>query len=106
MPVESDRLAADGRLLGQAEPVLRRLVRRPPNLGRWAAFMALNAAIAAYYYLRLVGVMYLRSPVKPLAPRRDYAVLAVILACGLAIVGLFVFPQWLQDVAVKARTRR
>ena len=26
---------------------------------------AINAAIGAYYYLRVVGVMYLRTPVTP-----------------------------------------
>src|SRR5207244_2394437 len=37
-----------------------------------AAVAAVNAAVAAYYYLRVVGVMYLRSPIRPKADSRAW----------------------------------
>jgi NADH-quinone oxidoreductase subunit N len=38
------------------------------RLYQWLAVLAaVNAAIGAYYYLRVVGIMYLRSPLKPAA---------------------------------------
>ena len=36
-----------------------------------AVVAAINAAIAAYYYLRVIGVMYLRTPLRPLVGSRS-----------------------------------
>jgi NADH-quinone oxidoreductase subunit N len=49
-----------------------------------AVIAALNAAIGAYYYLRVIGVMYLRTPLRPLASSRAIPTLiaAVVLAAG------------------------
>jgi NADH-quinone oxidoreductase subunit N len=49
-----------------------------------AVIAAINAAIGAYYYLRVIGVMYLRIPLRPLASSRAFPTLlaAVVLAAG------------------------
>jgi NADH-quinone oxidoreductase subunit N len=71
------------------------------QVGRGLAIMlALNAAISAWYYLRLVALMYLEPATQEAAdaitPRR--IVLAPWLAgvtCALGTIAIFVAPQWL-----------
>jgi NADH-quinone oxidoreductase subunit N len=64
-----------------------------------AVVAAVNAAIGAYYYLRVVGVMYLRTPLRPVADSRSKptAFAAVVLAAATLIVGLY--PQPLVEAA-------
>jgi NADH-quinone oxidoreductase subunit N len=72
-------------------------------VGRWlACLLALNAAIAAFYYLRLVAVMYLEPAVS--RPQRSVEVAAWLggLACAVATLVLFAQPQWLWDAALRA----
>jgi NADH-quinone oxidoreductase subunit N len=57
-----------------------------------AVIGALNAAIGAYYYLRIVGVMYLRSPLKPLEQPRSWPGLVTLWACAGVTVWLGVYP--------------
>jgi NADH-quinone oxidoreductase subunit N len=49
-----------------------------------ALIAATNAAIGAFYYLRVIGVMYLRTPLRPLASSRAFPTIfaAVVLAAG------------------------
>jgi len=67
-----------------------------------AVVAAVNAAIGAYYYLRVVGVMYLRTPLRPLA--RSRAVPTLLAAVALAGATLFfgIYPKPLADAARKA----
>ncbi len=68
LPLQPDRSAADGGLPRQAEPVPGRLVRRQP--GRPAPGHHPRRECgdqAAYYYLRLIGAMYLQPGVGPSA---------------------------------------
>ena len=67
-----------------------------------AAFAALNAAVAAIYYLRLIGVMYLRSPLQPTVIRSGRAALLAALICGVGTVALGVYPKPLVDAAKRA----
>ncbi|HYT88573.1 MAG TPA: NADH-quinone oxidoreductase subunit N, partial [Gemmataceae bacterium] len=62
-----------------------------------AVLGAINAAIGAWYYLRIINVMYLRNPVKPPEPRRAWPVLVALWLCALLTLGLSVGPgvQWL-----------
>jgi NADH-quinone oxidoreductase subunit N len=64
----------------------------------------LNAAIAGWYYLRVVAVMYLRNALKPLTPGQNWPGLAAICLCGLLTVGLGIPPgtDWLLDAARQA----
>jgi NADH-quinone oxidoreductase subunit N len=59
-----------------------------------AAIMAVNAAVGAYYYLRVIGVMYLRSPLRPPASSRAVPTLlaAVVLAAATLVFGFYPEP--------------
>jgi NADH-quinone oxidoreductase subunit N len=60
-----------------------------------AALLAINAAIAAWYYLRIVAVMYLRpAQGEPLVI--DRASVAGIAVCAIITIGLFVVPALLR----------
>jgi NADH-quinone oxidoreductase subunit N len=72
-------------------------------VGHWlAGLLALNAAIAAFYYLRLVAVMYLEPAVS--RPARPVEVASWLggLACAVATLVLFAMPQWVWDAALRA----
>jgi NADH-quinone oxidoreductase subunit N len=64
----------------------------------------INAAIGAWYYLRMVTVMYLRNPVKPPEPRRGWPALVAIWLCALLTLGLSLGPaaQWLTQATRQA----
>ncbi|SFJ36314.1 NADH-quinone oxidoreductase subunit N [Planctomicrobium piriforme] len=68
-----------------------------------AIVLALNAAISAAYYLRLVGVMYLEAP-KETTPEtsQQYPVWIASAGCVVLMVALFVAPQYLWDAALRA----
>jgi len=55
----------------------------------------LAAAIGAWYYLRIVAVMYLRTAVEPLAPRPRLAGKLTLWICAILTIGLSVPPEWL-----------
>ncbi len=69
------------------------------NLGRTLAILlALNAAIGAWYYLRLIALMFL-EPAEAEEPRQGVvwsSCVAGVACTGLVIV-LFFAPQWLWD---------
>jgi NADH-quinone oxidoreductase subunit N len=66
----------------------------------------LNSAVAAYYYLRIIVVMYMREPtsaadgLQPLSPGLKTA----IIASALATIALGVFPSWVLDFAGTSAT--
>ncbi|MBM3979936.1 MAG: NADH-quinone oxidoreductase subunit N [Planctomycetes bacterium] len=73
------------------------------NLYLWMAVIAaVNAAVGAYYYLRVVGVMFLRTPLRPLG--RSKAVPTFLAAVALAGGTLFfgVYPEPIRKAAQKA----
>ena len=78
-------MAAPGRLQFEEQGGLFRVL---------ALIGALNAAVGAYYYLRIIAVMYLRGAVKPLhAPPRLSGLLALWLCAGLTIwLGVYPWP--------------
>jgi NADH-quinone oxidoreductase subunit N len=67
-----------------------------------AVFAAVNAAIGAYYYLRVVGVMFLRSPIRPATHSR--AIPTFLAAVALAGATLFfgIYPEPIAKAARKA----
>jgi NADH-quinone oxidoreductase subunit N len=73
------------------------------NLIWLAIILALNSVIGAYYYLRVMVVMYMREPSKEVAAEPVPWTLAVVLwiaAAGTVYVGLF--PTRVIDFAAKA----
>lgn len=74
----------------------------PGKLFQWLAILlAINAAIGAWYYLRVVGSMYLRQPVKPLETPREAPALIAITLCLLVSLGLFFTPSYLWKAVEK-----
>jgi NADH-quinone oxidoreductase subunit N len=91
----------------------------PPTVGFYAKFAVLEAAVGAgfvwlavaavlaslvgaFYYLRIVKLMYFDEPVDttPIAPRRDTGVL--LSANGVALLLLGILPQGLMGLCVVA----
>jgi NADH-quinone oxidoreductase subunit N len=71
-------------------------------LGVWlAGAIAVNAAIAAWYYLRLIAAMYREPAAPPTASRLAWAPAAAGAACAVASILLFAAPQRLLDLAAK-----
>jgi NADH-quinone oxidoreductase subunit N len=69
-----------------------------------AVLMAINAAIAGWYYLRIVATLYLRTPLKPFPVERSVPGLVTIGLCAILTVGLSVPPglTWLQQAVTVA----
>lgn len=67
----------------------------------------INAAVGAWYYLRIITAMYLRSAVKPIEFPGTYAGFATIGLCVLLTLGLGVPPgaSWLLRVARQTTAR-
>ena len=63
---------------------------------------AVNAAIGAVYYLRILGVMYLRSPLRPAVRTRGLGPLAAATACAFLTVAIGVYPKPLSEAATLA----
>ena len=66
--------------------------------GRWlAVILAINAALGAWYYLKIIGVMFLREPVDRSQPEIQYETPSLIAAgfCLIGTIGLFFLPGWL-----------
>jgi NADH-quinone oxidoreductase subunit N len=61
----------------------------------------INAAIGSWYYLRLITVMYLRTPLQPIPKRRASPELVSVWACA-ALLLLFCYPRPLFDHARRA----
>jgi NADH-quinone oxidoreductase subunit N len=63
-----------------------------------------NAAIGAWYYLRIVAVMYLRTPLVPLTPRPLWAGRLTLWICAILTIGLSIPPGagWLLEAARQA----
>ncbi len=53
---------------------------------------AVNAAVAAFYYLRIAAVMFLREPLQPLPKARPGPVRAAIWVCALATLAFGFYP--------------
>jgi NADH-quinone oxidoreductase subunit N len=62
----------------------------------------INAAIGAWYYLRVVAVMYLRNPIKPLEKTRSLPGLATLWICALVTLVLGFRPNLLEDISRQA----
>ena len=67
-----------------------------------AVVAAINAAVGAIYYLRVIGVIYLRSPIRPASSSRPIPTfLAIVVLAAITLVFGF-YPQPLVQAARKA----
>lgn len=77
----------------------------PDWLFKWLAVIgAVNSAIGAYYYLRIIGVMYLRGALKPLVGRASAAGLVGLWACAGVTIWLGCYPMFGYKFAREAGT--
>jgi len=65
----------------------------------------INAAIGAWYYLRIAAVMYLRTPLQPLGRARFGPVLVAVWVCALATLAFVwtvqvVLVNWLPEICM------
>jgi NADH-quinone oxidoreductase subunit N len=67
-----------------------------------ALIAALNAAIGAWYYLRVLAVMYLRTPIKPLDKGRSIPGLAALWICALVTLVFGIAPETLSQATQEA----
>ncbi len=78
------------------------------NVGRWflglAVAGALNAAIAAAYYLRVVGVLYFRTPLATPRAEGGAGPWSAAVLCTLLVIAAGVFPAPLMQETKKAAT--
>lgn len=66
------------------------------DLGRRLAIcLAINAAIAAWYYLRLIGVMYLQPSCDDTRRTTGVPAFVGVSLCAVASIALFFAPDWL-----------
>lgn len=69
----------------------------------WLALIgAVNAGVAGFYYLRIIGVMYLRTTLKPVENRRTWPGLVTLWVCAALTLGLGIYPRLLLDEAQAA----
>ena len=72
------------------------------TVAQWTAVvMAVNAMIAAWYYLRIVIVMYLRAPENATSRRMEPPALLGAALCAAATIGIFIVPDWLWQAAAR-----
>jgi NADH-quinone oxidoreductase subunit N len=76
------------------------------SLFRWLVLIAaLNSAVGGWYYLRVIAVMYLRSPIRPFQVRRAWAGLAAMWICAAVTLGFGIYPAPLWTLARMAAAR-
>lgn len=59
-----------------------------------AVIAAVNAAVGAWYYLRIIAVMYLRGSLKPIEKRFAWPGFAAILICAAVTLTAGVYPDF------------
>ena len=70
---------------------------------RTLAFIgAANAAMGAVYYLRILGAIYLRTPLVPFAANRGTAAALAAIACAVGTLAIGIYPKPLSEAATKA----
>jgi NADH-quinone oxidoreductase subunit N len=120
---ESVELTGDLAGLGKTNPLIAfmmavfmfSLTGLPPTAGFWgklyiffaawstgtwsfrivALVMAVNAAVGAWYYLRIVWLMYLEEPAANVSQERPLPTMAGMAICTFLTLGLFLTPNWL-----------
>jgi NADH-quinone oxidoreductase subunit N len=70
---------------------------------RWLVLIgAINAAVAGWYYLRIVTAMYLRTPLKAIEKARAWPGLAALWICAAVTLVLGIYPWPMVKAARKA----
>jgi NADH-quinone oxidoreductase subunit N len=67
-----------------------------------AVLVAINAAISAGYYLRIVAAMYFREALHTAPAEGGPGAGAALVICALGVVGIFIFPTQLVESSQRA----
>ena len=70
-----------------------------------AVVAALNAAIGAAYYLRIIGVMYFQSPATPAPASGGRLALVGGVLCALLVIGSGLFPPQIIGLCLRAEQK-
>jgi NADH-quinone oxidoreductase subunit N len=89
---------------GERLPDISKLEDYALMLRLLAVVGSLNAAVAGWYYLRIVAAMYLRTPLKALERPRSWPGLAALWICAAVTLGLGVYPWPMVEAARAAVT--
>jgi NADH-quinone oxidoreductase subunit N len=66
----------------------------------WLAIIGVLASlVSAYYYLRVVVLMYFREGHADVASKPSRAALAVVMICAVAVLVLGLFPSFIIQIA-------
>jgi NADH-quinone oxidoreductase subunit N len=80
----------------------------PSRLALWFAILAvagaLNAAIAAAYYLRIVAVMYFQSDKHPLTSAGGRTARFAAVVCAILVIAVGAWPGRILDIAVESES--
>jgi NADH-quinone oxidoreductase subunit N len=71
-----------------------------------AVIGVINAAIGAWYYLRIAAVMYLRDPIQPLRATRAWSARVAIGVCAVLTLWLGVYPTPVLEAVQSCVPRR
>jgi NADH-quinone oxidoreductase subunit N len=78
----------------------------PTGLANWFTFLAiagaLNAAIAAAYYLRIIAVMYFQPSVRPVAAAGGPSAWLAAVACAALVIGMGALPGRILEMAAQS----
>jgi NADH-quinone oxidoreductase subunit N len=91
-------LPPTGGFLGKLNLLMAAWSQGTPSAQILAVLLAINAAIAAAYYLRIVAVMYLRPAGAPVQASRSFPAAIGIALCVLVSLGLFFYPNALWEL--------
>jgi NADH-quinone oxidoreductase subunit N len=78
----------------------------PPGLASWFTVLAiagaLNAAVAAAYYLRIIAVMYFQPSMRPVAAAGGSSAWLAAIACAALVVGMGALPGRILEMAAQS----
>ncbi|MCL2473582.1 MAG: NADH-quinone oxidoreductase subunit NuoN [Alphaproteobacteria bacterium] len=66
-----------------------------------AVIGVLSSVISAYYYLRIIRIMYFSEPMEGAALRSDFAVNAIAGFAAIAMIGFILMPELFSDLSLR-----
>jgi NADH-quinone oxidoreductase subunit N len=91
-------LPPTGGFLGKFNLLMAGWSQGTPSAEILVFLLAINAAIAATYYLRIVAVMYLRPPVQGVETSAQLPAVIGVALCVAVTLGLFFYPGFLWNL--------
>ncbi len=67
-----------------------------------AVIAVLFSAVAAFFYIRIIMLMYMREPSGEFHPSRALSLRVALAVTGLLTLGIGLFPSWFLELAQKS----